>query len=216
MFFAPIPGGERMAEFEEPAARGQRSGVSRRMALKTGIGGLALLGGAPSHAGLAIDAGSPEARGFDFLYGAWNVVHRKLRKRLAGDTAWYSFPGTLDVTPILDGRGNVDINVLQDPKGTYEASSLRMFNATAGTWSIWWLDGRAPAAIDPPVIGRFDGAKGTFYSDDVFEGRPIRVRTTYEPHSATRAQWTQAFSNDGGTTWEVNWIMDFQRRFAKP
>ena len=155
-------------------------------------------------------AATPASRGFDFLHGRWRVAHRKLRRRLAGSDVWYAFPGTLAVAPILNGAGNFDRNVLADPAGPYEASSLRLFDARAGRWSIWWFDGRAPA-VEPPVVGGFAGAKGIFYADDSFGGRPIRVRTTYEPLGRDRAQWTQAFSPDDGAGWEVNWIMDFTR-----
>jgi hypothetical protein len=116
----------------------------------------------------------------------------------------------LEVAPILGGLGNFDQNVLSDPQGRYEASSLRLFNPREQQWSIWWFDARLPG-IDPPVVGGFRGNKGTFHSRDVFKDRPIRVRTTYEPLSPDRAQWTQAFSPDDGATWEVNWIMDFTR-----
>ncbi|WP_218016227.1 DUF1579 domain-containing protein [Sphingomonas asaccharolytica] len=151
-----------------------------------------------------------QQRGFDFLIGEWRVRHRKLRKRLAGNHEWFDFPGTLSVSPILNGAGNFDRNELSDPSGPYEAHSLRLFSTATGHWSIWWLDGRAPA-LDPPVVGRFEGKRGTFFADDVFAGRPIRVRTTYEPLSPTIAQWTQAFSDDGERSWETNWIMDFTR-----
>ena len=151
-----------------------------------------------------------QQRGFDFLVGDWRVRHRKLRKRLVGNREWFDFPGTLSVSPILRGTGNFDRNELADPNGPYEAHSLRLFNPATGRWSIWWLDGRAPA-LDSPVVGMFDGKRGTFFADDAFEGRPIRVRTTYEPLSPTTAQWTQAFSDTGGQSWETNWIMDFTR-----
>jgi hypothetical protein len=154
-----------------------------------------------------------EARKFDFLHGRWNVVHRKLKERLAGSTEWFEFPGTLVVAPILAGLGNFDENVLSDPKTAYQASSLRLFNPNTQQWSVWWFDSRSPA-VEPPVVGGFHGNKGTFYAQDVFRDRPIRVRTTYEPITAAQAQWTQAFSPDDGATWEVNWIMDFKRSLA--
>lgn len=157
-----------------------------------------------------VSAADAEARRFDFLYGRWNVVHRKLKERLAGSSEWIEFPGTLAVAPILGGLGNFDENGLHDPKGAYEASSLRLFNPRARQWSIWWFDARLPA-VEPPVVGGFEGNKGTFYAQDVFKGQPIRVRTTYEPLAPDHAQWTQAFSPDQGASWEINWIMDFKR-----
>lgn len=158
-------------------------------------------------------ASDAQARRFDFLHGRWNVTHRKLKDRLAGSSEWFEFPGTLAVGPILGGLGNFDENVLHDPKGEYRASSLRLFNAKSRQWSIWWFDARLPA-VEPPVVGGFQGNKGTFYAQDVFKGRPIRVRTTYEPLTPDHAEWTQAFSPDAGANWEVNWIMDFKRARA--
>jgi len=151
------------------------------------------------------------ARGFDFLYGKWSVRHSKLRERLAGSDDWYRFPGTLDVAPILGGSGNFDHNGLDDPLGAYEAHSLRLYSPGDGRWSVWWLDARDPGAgLGPPVVGRFDGLKVSLYGDDVFAGRPIKVRTTYEPLGEAAAQWTQAFQTCDGD-WEVNWVMDFTR-----
>ncbi|MGH6615008.1 DUF1579 domain-containing protein [Sphingomonas sp.] len=150
------------------------------------------------------------AQGFDFLHGAWQVTHRKLSARLVGARDWFDFPGTLQVDPVLSGQGNIDLNALDDPNGAYRAHSLRLFDAQTGLWSIWWID-RRTTAIDPPVIGGFEGRKGTFFGDDLFTGKPIRVRTTYEPIDQARAEWTQAFSADSGANWEVNWIMEFRR-----
>ena len=128
---------------------------------------------------------------------------------MAAPTSTRAAPGGTGFD-FLNGLGNVDRNVLQDPGGLYEATSLRLFDPEAGLWSIYWLDARS-TAVDPPVVGGFQGRKGTFFSDDSFRGRPIRVRTTYEPLSALAAEWTQSFSADGGAIWETNWIMSFRR-----
>lgn len=148
--------------------------------------------------------------GFDFLIGKWDVRHRKLRKRLSGSSDWIEFPGKLDVRSILGGLGNIDENDLRDPSDGYLASSLRVYFPQSQTWSIWWIDGRS-GELDKPVTGRFEGRIGRFFNDDMFEGRPIRVRFTYEDLGGSRARWDQAFSPDGGVSWETNWTMDFVR-----
>lgn len=180
--------------------------MCRRSLLCTALGALASPGLAEATQGTA----GPRSAKFDFLFGRWSVTHRKLRRRLAGSSEWHAFPGTLEVAPILGGLGNFDVNRLDDPAGPYEAHSLRLYNPAAGHWSIWWLDARVPA-IDAPVVGGFTGAKGSFFSDETFDGRPIKVRTTYAPFGPDAAQWTQAFLAEGGGSWEVNWIMDFRR-----
>jgi hypothetical protein len=147
---------------------------------------------------------------FDFLMGTWTVRHRRLRTRLAGDTQWDEFAGTMAALPILGGAGNVDDNLLELPGGTYRAATIRAFDAATGRWSIWWLDGRHPG-LDAPVHGRFDKGVGTFFGDDMFEGQPIRVRFIWSEITPVSARWEQAFSADGGASWEINWVMAFRR-----
>lgn len=162
----------------------------------------------PSRLGAA--SPKPQEHGFDFLHGRWNVLHRRLKGRLVGSGEWEEFCGTLDVKPILHGLGNVDQNVLMAPGGRCLATSLRVFNRSLGQWSVYWIDGRG-SGIDKPVVGRFDGTIGQFYNEDELNGRPIKVRFTYEDIGPESAAWSQAFSQDDGRTWETNWTMDFTR-----
>ena len=154
----------------------------------------------------------PDGRGgFDFLAGRWTVAHRRLRRRLAGDTDWEEFGGMCESRPLVGGLGNIDDNVLELPAGTYRAATLRVFDPAARCWSIWWVDGRAPR-LEPPVHGRFEGGVGTFHGEDVLEdGRPILVQFTWSEITARSARWDQAFSADGGAIWENNWTMRFGR-----
>ena len=147
---------------------------------------------------------------FDFILGRWQVRHRRLLKRLAGCTEWQYFPGTSVVQPILGGQGTFDDNVIELPAGTYRAATLRSYDPAARLWSIWWLDPRYPGPLDPPMQGHFDGGMGLFLADDTFEGRPIRVRFIWSRIDTPTPRWEQAFSADGGQTWETNWEMDFR------
>jgi hypothetical protein len=155
--------------------------------------------------------GGTEATGindFDFLMGSWRVHHRRLKERLANNNDWADFDGTCVVRKILGGAGNMDDNFLDVPGEAYHALTVRTYDPSSGDWSIWWFDGRYPARLDPPVVGNFANSIGTFYANDTFGGRPIRIRFFWRildsnPH------WEQAFSGDGGKTWETNWTMDF-------
>ena len=149
---------------------------------------------------------------FDFLVGHWQVHHRRLKERLADNHEWIEFEGSSVVRKILGGFGISDDNVLELPEGTYRGASLKSFDAKSGQWSIWWLDSRTPLGpLDPPVRGSFRDGTGTFLADEVLNGRPIRVRFTWSGITPTSCHWEQAFSIDGGSTWETNWLMDFKR-----
>jgi hypothetical protein len=155
------------------------------------------------------------AEGFDFLHGSWTVRHRKLARRLAGSNDWLEFGGIMTCRPLLGGQGNIDENRLDDPSGAYLAVTLRLFDAATRTWSIWWADPRfSLLSLDPPVQGRFDGGQGLFLSENMFEGRPIVTRFRWFGIEPDQARWEQAFSPDGGASWEVNWIMRFDRNGA--
>jgi hypothetical protein len=60
------------------------------------------------------------------------------------------------------------------------------------------------------VRGGFENGIGVFYGRDIHEGRDIHVRFIWSDISQAHARWEQAFSLDG-ETWEVNWIMHFDR-----
>ncbi|MGN6516635.1 MAG: DUF1579 domain-containing protein [Rhizomicrobium sp.] len=153
---------------------------------------------------------------FDFVAGEWRVHHRVLKERLAGSHDWMDFDGTQKAWLTLNGYGNVDDNVFYKPTGTYRGVTIRSYDPQTGLWSIWWLDGRMPAInLDPPVRGRFVNGVGTFYADDTLRGKPIKVRFIWKPETHDTSHWEQAFSADGGKTWETNWTSDFTRVSGK-
>jgi len=149
---------------------------------------------------------------FDFLVGEWRVHSRRLKERLAASTDWEEFEGTITSRRLMDGWANVDDTVFHTPQGIYRGVAPRAYDPKSGQWAIWWIDGRNPfGALDPPVKGRFVKGVGTFYADDVLRGKPIKVRFTWSDITPTTARWEQAFSPDGGKTWETNWMQKLER-----
>ncbi|MES2015834.1 MAG: DUF1579 domain-containing protein [Pseudomonadota bacterium] len=152
----------------------------------------------------------PDApKDFDFIIGQWRVQHRRLNQRLAGCSEWTEFDGLSSTKHILGGFGNLEDNVLNFPEGSVRAAAMRSYCAAAGTWSIWWLDGRNPGSLDVPVVGKFSDHVGRFFADDVLHGQPIKVRFTWTATPGCNPRWEQAFSGDAGATWETNWTMEF-------
>jgi hypothetical protein len=139
------------------------------------------------------------------------VAHRKLRQRLAGNNDLFEFGGTCRAWELLGGAGNVDDHRLDDPNGAYAAATVRRTDPATGIWSIWWIDPRFPG-LSAPVNGRFDKSVGTFLGKDELAGVPIDVRFIWSKIAPGFAQWEQAFSADGGTSWETNWVMEFTRK----
>lgn len=67
--------------------------------------------------------------------------------------------------------------------------------------------------MDPPVLCDFDKGKGIFNANDLFNGKPIRLRICCTGTHTSTLNSEQAFSPDAGETWEINWTMTFVRLF---
>ena len=186
--------------------------LHRRGVLGLALAALPTLGAARD--AVARDA-KPGAGGsihdFDFFLGRWRVDHRRLRRRLARSDDWETFTGTTTCQGLLGGVVNLNESVSRRAGGSSSGLGLRAYDARTDTWADWSLSASDPLTLDTPGIGRFRDGVGTFLSDEVFEGRPIRVRGRFTSLSPDAAQWDQAFSPDGGATWETNWIMRYSR-----
>ncbi len=148
---------------------------------------------------------------FDFLLGSWTVRNLRLRERLADCDEWVEFTAVSEARRILDGLGNEDV-FRTDHAGGFVGMSFRFFDPETRLWSIYWADSRRSGLLDPPVVGGFEGDTGIFEGDDTFAGEPIRVRFIWSGVATATPRWEQAFSDDGGDTWETNWIMELTRR----
>lgn len=149
---------------------------------------------------------------FDFLHGRWTVRHRSLASRLTGSDDWREFEGHTVCRPVMGGLANLEENVF--PARGAAGAAFRSLDLETGEWTILWVDSRS-GRIDPPMRGRFepgpDGPVGTFLGEDTVNGAPVRVRFLWHRITPVSARWEQAFSADGGESWETNWVMDFSR-----
>jgi len=155
---------------------------------------------------------TPAAPGdFDSFLGKWQVRHRSLKKRLAGSNDWEEFGGTSHWQSILGGMANFNESTVHRSGSTYQSLGLRAFDAKTSVWTDWSLSGRDPTKIVVDGVGRFANGVGTFFADDTFEDKPIRVRGMFTLLTSRTMQWEQAFSPDGGRTWETNYVVHHTR-----
>jgi hypothetical protein len=145
---------------------------------------------------------------FDFLYGKWKMPNHRLLKRLANSHEWEDFMSYDECRPLPGGIGNEDFFKTAHWKD-FVGMTTRTYDPKTGLWRIYWVDNRfSGGVIEPPVVGKFEGNVGIFEGPDTFDGKPIIVRFTWTVHpkgSSVTADWAQAFSTDGGKTWETNW-----------
>lgn len=146
---------------------------------------------------------------FCFLNGEWTVTHRRLRERLRGCTEWESFTATCRHDSWCGGAVSVD--EFEFPATQSMGCSIRNLDVAAQRWTIHWTTSRT-GTLFPPVHGGFDGDRGEFYGPDVENGVPVLARYVWSGRTSGSPRWEQAFSTDGGQTWETNWTMEFAAR----
>ena len=149
---------------------------------------------------------------FDFLIGSWAVRNRRLKERLKGCVEWEEFESTCRARVILGGLGNLDEFTMEHAAGRVQAVTVRLYNPVADEWSIYWAASTGNGRLDVPMVGRFEGPRGEFLSQEEFEGRHIFNRFIWTVEAPGSCRWEQAYSADGGKTWETNWIMEFTRQ----
>ena len=146
-------------------------------------------------------------RDFDWEIGSWTTKVTVRRNPLSGTAPdWAEYEGTSIVKPLLNGRANfVELSVA-GARGKIEGGSLRLYNPKARQWNVNYAS-LGNGLLTAPVFGSFDGrGRGTFYGQDTLDGRTILVRFIMNQVSPREARFEQAYSADGGQTWEDNWL----------
>jgi hypothetical protein len=144
-------------------------------------------------------------RDFDFELGTWQTRISRLPQPLTGSTTWVEYAGTTVVREVWGGRANLVELVAEGPAGRLELLSLRLYDPATRQWSLHVASSRG-GGIGPPVVGHFDGGRGRFLGRETIDGRDVLVRFEISDITPTSCRFEQAFSPDGGATWEVNWI----------
>jgi len=148
---------------------------------------------------------------FDFEIGSWKIHLKRLQNPLTGSTNWIEFDGTSVTRKVWDGRSNLEELDVDSPSGHIEGLTLRLYNPQSHQWSLYWANSKNGTMGGPPNIGEFKDGRGEFLCQDTFNGRTILIRYVWSNITASSAHFEQSFSDDGGKTWEVNWITDQTR-----
>jgi len=142
---------------------------------------------------------------FDFEIGNWKTHLRRLLHPLTGSTTWVEYEGTTVVRKVWNGRANLVELVADGPAGHFQGLSLRLYNPTSHQWSLNFASSSG-GVMSQPTIGGFKNGRGEFFNQETFNGRAIFVRFVISDITPNSCRFEQAFSDDGGKTWEVNWI----------
>ncbi|HLI97966.1 MAG TPA: hypothetical protein VKT72_18000 [Candidatus Baltobacteraceae bacterium] len=149
------------------------------------------------------------AHDFDFDFGTWHTRIRRLVHPLSGSNAWVTYDGTVTVRTALGGAANVEEIEANGP-GHLELLNVRLYNKASRQWS---LNGASSAdgTLETAMFGGFEHGRGVFYNQETYNGRTILDRQTFFDITPTSYSFEQAFSDDGGKTWEPNFVANLTR-----
>jgi len=160
---------------------------------------------APSASAAGVPSPRDGRHDFDFEIGTWKTHLRRLVHPLSGSTTWVEYDGTSVVRKVWEGRANLVELVADGPAGHFEGLNLRLYNPESRQWSLNFANSRA-GTLGTPTVGAFENGRGEFFDQETFDGRAVLVRFVISDIMAGSCRFEQAFSADGGKTWEVDWI----------
>jgi hypothetical protein len=142
---------------------------------------------------------------FDFEIGTWKTHVKRLVRPLTASTTWVELDGITVVRKVWNGRANLLELEADGPGGHFQGLNLRLYNPQSRQWSLNFVSSN-DATLSQPTIGEFKDGRGEFFSQETLNGRAIYVRFVISDITPDSCRFEQAFSQDGGRTWEVNWI----------
>ena len=143
---------------------------------------------------------------FDWDIGTWKTHQKRLVHPLTGSTTWVEYQGTDVVRKVWDGANVAEIRA-EGSGGQLEILALRIYNPASHEWSIYFTNS-ATGALSVPSVGRFKNGRADFYDQETYNGKTILLRFSISDIKPTSCHFEQAFSEDGGKSWEVNFIVD--------
>jgi hypothetical protein len=162
----------------------------------------------PETAGAGLPQNAAERdgeHGFDFAFGNWKTHIKRLQKPLSGSSTWMEYEGTSVVRKIWNGRASLGETEADGPTGRLEALSLRLYNPETRQWNLTYASGQG-GTLSVASSGEFKNGRGEFLDTEPFNGKNILVRQVWSDMTPSSCHFEQAYSEDGGKTWEVNWI----------
>ena len=119
--------------------------------------------------------------------------------------------GTTVVTKVWGGRANLAEYDANGTGGHITLLALRWFKPATHEWNLDFATPQVGMLGTVPGVGKYKDGRIDFYDYETIGGRSVLVHFSIWKITDDTAQSEQAFSEDGGKTWEVNWINQYTR-----
>jgi hypothetical protein len=147
---------------------------------------------------------------FDSELGTWTIHTKRLMHPLAHANDWMTYDGTKTVTSTWGGKANIAEVKEDGAAGHLNFVALRLYDRDAQQWTLNFMSA-GNGTFGAPLAGELRDGGIEFEGPDTLNGRNILVRFISREQDADHASSEQYFSDDGGRTWELNWVNNYTR-----
>jgi hypothetical protein len=179
-----------------------------RSSLLGAVGALivSLSAGAAAQAALPPEAAMRDGQhDFDFNVGAWKTQIKRLVHPLSGSTEYIELNGTVTVRKVWDGRAQLEEIETDGPNGHWEGMTMFLYNPQSHQWNQTFANSKT-GVLNRPLVGTFKDGRGELFSQDSLNDRSILVRGVWSDITPNSHRFEEAYSDDGGKTWEPVFI----------
>lgn len=148
--------------------------------------------------------------GFDFNIGSWTTHISRLLRPLTGSSTWIHLTGTVEIQKVWGGKAQLEQIEANGPSGHFEGLTLYLYNPDAQQWSVNFANSD-DGTFSRPASGDFRNGKGEFYDQEQYNGKAVLVRIIWSDITPNSHKFEQSFSDDGGKTWEPNFVAELTR-----
>jgi hypothetical protein len=142
---------------------------------------------------------------FDFNVGAWKTQIKRLVHPLSGSTEYIELNGTVTVRKVWDGRAQLEEIETDGPNGHWEGMTMFLYNPQSHQWNQTFANSKT-GVLNRPLVGTFKDGRGELFSQDSLNDRSILVRGVWSDITPNSHRFEEAYSDDGGKTWEPVFI----------
>jgi len=147
---------------------------------------------------------------FDFNLGTWKSHIKLILHPFSDPKTYEELNGTVVVRKVWGGRAQIEEIEADGPKRHVEGLTLFLYNPESHQWSQNFANSRL-GTLGVPMVGEFKDGRGEFFDQEPFDGRVVLVRGVWSDITPNSHRFEQSLSDDGGKSWQANWIVDVTR-----
>ncbi len=147
---------------------------------------------------------------FDFNFGVWKTHIERRVHPLDHSDEWTELNGTVTVHKLWGGRAAIEEIDASGASGRLRGITLFLYDPQTHQWSQTFASAD-DGSLGTPEVGIFRDGRGMLVDQETFQGRTVLVGAVWSQIAPDSHHFEQSFSDDGGKTWEPNFVASLTR-----